>query len=215
MAFIQKHGFKIAVLCLCALFALYLGYKYVSGQPSNVQLIEGPAPAPDYELRNLDDELVTLQDSNGKARLYYFYFANCPDVCPPTTQMMTQVQDLLQADGTYGKDVEFFSISYDATRDDVAKINIYIDQFKGAIDQSGWTFLRAQEGMTDEDMMKLGGDFGLQVVKDPATGNFNHVDTIVAVDKDGYIRKYIEGRVVKDQTPEKIREIVNAMLREK
>ncbi|MFD2505845.1 SCO family protein [Paenibacillus septentrionalis] len=42
-------------------------------------------PAPSFALTDVDGNAVSLESTNGKARIVYFYFASCPDVCPPTT----------------------------------------------------------------------------------------------------------------------------------
>ncbi len=43
----------------------------------------------------------------GRSELFISSDANCPDICPPTTYLMTQVQNQLKDKGTFGKDVEF------------------------------------------------------------------------------------------------------------
>ena len=39
---------------------------------------------------------LPLQDMNGKVRLVYFFYSFCPDVCLPTTFLISQVQDALK-----------------------------------------------------------------------------------------------------------------------
>jgi len=202
----RKHAFKIAVLALCAALGLYL---YLSNLEKSTVKFDVKNPAPNFELADIDDKPVKLSDSNGKVRVVYFYFANCPDVCPPTTYLMSQLQEELKKDGTYGKDVEFISISFDPERDTPEEIRKFIKKIPNDIDLSGWTFLR---GVDYEKTKQLMLDFGLGLQKDTATNTFMHTDTITFIDRDGNIRKYMTG-AIKETTVESLRETVKALIK--
>jgi len=202
----RKHAFKIAVLALCAALGLYL---YLSNLEKSTVKFDVNNPAPNFELADIDDKPVKLSDSNGKVRVVYFYFANCPDVCPPTTYLMSQLQEQLKKDKTYGKDVEFISISFDPERDSPEEIRKFIKKIPNDIDLSGWQFLR---GVDYEKTKQLMLDFGLGLQKDTETNTFMHTDTITFIDRDGNIRKYMTG-AIKDTTVESLRETVNALIK--
>ncbi|UVI31713.1 SCO family protein [Paenibacillus spongiae] len=207
VAFIRKHAFKIAVLALCAALGLYL---YLANNPKEtVKLLDTGNAAPNFQLTDLDNKPVTLADSNGKVRVVYFYFANCPDVCPPTTFLMSQLQDKLKKDGTFGKDVEFISISFDPERDTPEVIRKFIEKIPGEIDQAAWTFLR---GKDEAEIKKLMEDFGLSLFKDEKTGNFGHTDTITVIDRDGNIRKYMTGSIDETVNADQIKTVVDALI---
>lgn len=187
MGFARKHGFKAAVLALCAAMGLYL---YLSHSKEASPKLDKLIAAPNFQLTDLDGKQVTLDDSKGKVRVIYFFYANCPDICPPTTYLMTQVQNQLKDKGTFGKDVEFLSITFDPKRDSIAAMSKFAGKFD--IDASGWKFLRED---SEEDTKKLMNDFGLDLLKDEKTGLFSHTDTITIVDRQGEVRKYMTGSI--------------------
>lgn len=139
----------------------------------------------DFTYADSDGNKVTLSDTNGKARLLYFFFASCPDVCPPTTALMSQVQDELKADGVFGKEVEFLSVTIDPDNDTPEILKEYADRFDA--DPSGWKFLRgdSQQGTAD-----LARKYQIDAGKDN-DGNFYHMNLIVLLDKKGQIRDWI------------------------
>ncbi|MBD2868079.1 SCO family protein [Paenibacillus arenilitoris] len=183
MEFVKKHSFKIAVLALCAAMGIYLIMTYAV-KPKEELPVEKAAPA--FEMQDIDGNPVSLASTNGKARIVYFYFANCPDVCPPTTFLLSQVQDLLEADDRLGSEAELISITFDPVRDTPEVIR----DFAGRLDASfeGWRFLRGDE----EETLQLARDFGVGVVKEK-DGSFTHMNVITLVDQDGQIRKWING----------------------
>jgi len=199
--FVKKHSFKIAVLALCVAMGIYLFITY--GMPEKQTLpIEKAAPA--FELTDLDDQKVTLESTNGKARIVYFYFANCPDVCPPTTFLLSQVQEQLKAEDKLGTKAELISITFDPVRDTPEVIRAFAK--RNFADLNGWRFLRGDEVNT----MQIARDFGIGVIKNE-DGSFSHSNVITIVDKNGQIRKWIDGSK-EDLTAEEIVAQLNKVL---
>ncbi|AZN40086.1 SCO family protein [Paenibacillus albus] len=206
MPVVRKYGFPIAVLALCAVMAIYL---YLSSSKGTKVNLDQNLKAPSFTLTDLDGKNVTLENTNGKVRVIYFFYANCPDICPPTTYLMTQVQDKLKASGNFGKDVEFMSITFDPKRDSLAAMKEFAGKFD--IDASGWKFLRED---SEEETAQLMKNFGLGLAKDPSTNLFTHTDTITFVDKQGVVRKYLTGSIDETQNADKITKVVDALLKE-
>ncbi|MCQ6558761.1 SCO family protein [Paenibacillus mendelii] len=206
MVFLRKHAFKIAVLALCAALGTYL---YLANNPKETVKLDVIKAAPNFQLTDLDEKPVTLADSNGKVRVVYFYFANCPDVCPPTTFLMSELQDKLKKDGTFGKDVEFISISFDPERDTPEAVRKFIEKIPNEIDLTGWTFLR---GKDDAETKQLMEDFGLSLLKDEETKLYSHADMITLVDREGQIRKYMTGSINENTTSDQIKTVVDALV---
>ncbi|WP_084134862.1 SCO family protein [Paenibacillus harenae] len=179
----KKHSFKIAVLALCAAMGIYLFFTYAAAPKQELPVMEA---APAFEMQNIDGQPVSLASTNGKARIVYFYFANCPDVCPPTTFLLSQVQDQLEAEGKLGSKAELISITFDPERDTPDVIRDFADRLDA--DFNGWHFLRGEETET----LQLAKDFGVGVVKEE-DGSFTHMNVISLVDQDGQIRKWING----------------------
>lgn len=201
MVFLKKHSFKIAVLALCAAMGIYLFITY-GMQPKQTLPIEMAAPA--FELTDIDGQKVSLQSTNGKARIVYFYFANCPDVCPPTTFLLSQVQDQLEAEGKLGTKAELISITFDPERDTPEVIRDFAKRHFA--DTSSWRFLRGEEANT----LQLAKDFGVSVMKNEDS-SYTHMNVITIVDKDGQIRKWIDGSK-EDLTAEDIVNELNKVL---
>ncbi|WP_274652498.1 SCO family protein [Paenibacillus humicola] len=202
MTFAKKHAFKIAVLALCGAMAIYL---YVSAHKGTTVNLNQNYKAPEFAMKDLDGNEVSLADTNGKVRVLYFFYANCPDVCPPTTFLMSKAQDELKKKGVFGKDVEFMSIDFNP-----AETNDVIRKFAGNfdVDSSGWKFLRSN---SDEDVKKVMDGFGLGLVKDQ-NGYYTHADAITFIDRKGNVRKAIVGANDPESSADKIVDIVDALL---
>jgi Uncharacterized protein SCO1/SenC/PrrC, involved in biogenesis of respiratory and photosynthetic systems len=179
-SFGKRYAFPMILFGLCIILAAFLLW---SNSKDETKLAD-QGEAADFTYQDIDGNSVTLSDSDGKVRLVYFFFSNCPDVCPPTTFMMSQVQDMLKADGDFGTKAEFLSITIDPVRDTPEALRTFGDKFNA--DYSGWKFLRGDEAET----AKLAEKYQLAVVKDEE-GNFGHSNLIVVVDKKGRIRDFI------------------------
>lgn len=183
--FLQRYTFPLIMLAICLALGGYLLY---SQNEANKKANELPVleKGSDFSFTDTDGNTVTLQNTNGKARLLYFFFASCPDVCPPTTAILSQVQDELKAEGLFGDKVEMLSVSIDPTHDTTDVLKEYADTYDA--DLTGWKFLRGDEKETAE----IGKKFGVMVYKDEK-GNFSHSNTVVLLDENGDIREWISG----------------------
>ncbi|TVX98726.1 SCO family protein [Cohnella terricola] len=178
-SFLKRYGFSLIVLCLC----LVMGY-FILQQQNNKDSLPVQGQGAEFSYLDTNGENVTLSGTNGKARLLYFFFANCPDVCPPTTFLMSQVQDELKEEGLFGSQVEFLSVTIDPTRDTPEALKEYAKRFDA--DPNGWKFLHGDEQET-ADLAKA---YQIYVAKDD-DGNFGHMNLIVLLDKKGQIRDWI------------------------
>jgi protein SCO1/2 len=178
-SWLRRYGFSMLVLGLCVV----MGY-YILIQQNQADELPREGQGTEFSYPDTDGNTVTLSGTNGKARLLYFFFASCPDVCPPTTALMSQVQDELKADGVFGDKVEFLSVTIDPNNDTTEVLKEYADRF-GA-DPSGWKFLRGDEQATAD----LAKKYQILVGKGD-DGNFFHMNLIVLLDKKGEIREWI------------------------
>ncbi|SFE14798.1 protein SCO1/2 [Paenibacillus catalpae] len=187
MAFLKKHSFKFAVLALCLAMGIYLFITNYS-QSSGGSKMPVQMAAPSFAMNDIDGNEVSLESTNGKARLVYFYFASCPDVCPPTTFMISEVEDQLREAGILGTKAELISITFDPTHDTPDVIRDFATRNFAQLEDGGWEFLR---GNDEEATLKLARDFGVSVKRENDT--FIHMNVITLVDKKGQIRKWING----------------------
>lgn len=180
-SFLKRQWFPVALVVLAAVIALMWWKPWqIGGEP-----LQKFGQAADFELENINGDSVSLSDFAGKTRLVYFFFSYCPDVCPPTTAMLSKVQENLKKEGLFGDRAVMFSISFDPTRDTPERLREFSGYF-GA-DASGWHFLRGDEAYIQQ-LAKEG--YRISVIKDEKTGNFLHQNYIVLVDPEGEIRKW-------------------------
>jgi protein SCO1/2 len=175
----KRYGYSLIVLAICVAMGAYIYAKQVKADTLPVQ-----GQGTEFSYEDTAGNQVSLSNTNGKARLLYFFFASCPDVCPPTTALMSKVQDELKSDGVFGNKVEFMSVTIDPTHDTTDVLKKYANTFDA--DPSGWKFLRGDEQATAD----LAKKYQLLVVKDQ-DGNYSHMNLIVLLDKKGQIRVWI------------------------
>jgi protein SCO1/2 len=184
-AFLRKNWFTLAVtvilLAMIASFAYKLWFSDASaGKSHSLDKIKA---APDFALQDLSGNTVTKENTNGKVRLFYFFYSSCPDVCQPTSFLLSQVQDELKKNRLFGEKAQIFSVTIDPAVDTPQKLTQFGAQFHN--DPSGWKFLRGDEKKTAD----LAEQFGIMVVKQK-DGTFTHSNAILLVDKKGDLRTY-------------------------
>nr|WP_216857246.1 SCO family protein [Paenibacillus tritici] len=162
----------------------------------------------DFSLENVDGKQVSLADTEGKARLVYFFFTVCPDVCPITTFMLSQTQDLLVKDGSFGKDVEFVSISFDPKNDTREAIKAFADKFHA--DYNGWYFLRGDQ----EQVRKLAAESFKVMIYGTSKDDFAHANLIGLVDRNNNLRGLYDAGDTENVTPEFLARTVKKLARE-
>ncbi|GGG01084.1 SCO family protein [Paenibacillus aceti] len=178
MTLLKKYKWTWILLAVCIILAGYL--LWTTYAKPKLPVIR---PVASFSMENVDGRNITLEDTNGKVRLFYFFFSNCPDVCPVTTFRLSQVQDLLKDKGLFTSDAEIISISFDPERDSREAIKAFGDKFKA--DYSGWYFLRGDQQKTIDLAMN---SFKILINKDQ-NNNFVHMDLIGLVDRDGNLRE--------------------------
>jgi protein SCO1/2 len=203
---LSQHWFKLATLVLLliiiAAVALQMNGK---GKPSSMKKIKEAA---DFQLSAMDGEQVSLQSTSEKARLIYFFYTSCPDVCYPTTLFLSKVQDILAQKGEFPAQASILSVTFDPKRDTVDRLQSFAAQYHP--DFKGWKFLRGEEGAIKD----LANAYGAAVIKDNK-GNFvTHTNSIALIDKKGFIRKYYNANDL-ELTPKMIAADMQQLIDEK
>lgn len=189
----KKYYLPIFLMSLVIIFAVFAAWLYYPRE-AKLPIVD---KIPSFSMKNIDGHTITQANTNGKVRLFYFYFTHCPDVCPPTTYMLSEVQTLLKEKGVFGRDVKLISISFDPKRDTLDVMKSWAQKFHA--DYAGWYFLHGQE----DDIMKMVNGFKSAVKKDQQ-GNFIHLNIITLVDQNGYIRKAYSANDHQNVSAEKI-----------
>jgi len=79
-----------------------------------------------FQLVNEDGKAVTEADFAGKASLWFYGFANCPDICPTA---LAEMAALLTQLGPDADKLNAVFVTVDPERDTVAVLKPYVDYF--------------------------------------------------------------------------------------
>jgi len=197
---IKKHGFKIVLALVLVIIAVMLLVTQL-GTSASFPLND---EAPDFEFTKMDGNTVSLDNTDGKVRLVYFYFSNCPDVCLPTTYFLSQVQKELKEKGKFGEDALIMSITFDPERDTTERL----EEFSGYYDADdhGWYFLRSD----DPNYVKQVATAYSIYVNQEVDGNFTHSNMFTLIDGKGNIRKRYS--ITEELTAEEIVKDMEALM---
>jgi protein SCO1/2 len=127
-AFLLVLGLLSLLLGLGALYAL--GYFDASSDASPTLRgfnYDPPDPAPDFELIDASGQPYRLSDGAGQARLLFFGFTHCPDVCPTTLARLATALDQLGPDAARSR---VLFVSVDPERDTPERIGSYLADFE-------------------------------------------------------------------------------------
>ena len=185
MAFVKKYAFQLAVSVLCIIMIAYLLSAYVFKKEEPYPIL---MPAPSFSMTSIDGKEVSLENTTGKIRVVYFYFASCPDVCPPTTYQLAEFQEMLRKDGRLGSEVELISITFDPEKDTDDVIRTFTQRIGAELD--GWHFVR---GESREAMIELAHAYDVSVVYDDVQETFIHMNYIILIDENNNVREYVNG----------------------
>lgn len=202
---LKRYKWTWLLLLLAVAMALYLAVQSWGFGKEELPVI---GKVQDFSLENVDGKQVALADTEGKARLIYFFFTECPDVCPITTYMLSQTQDLLIKDGSFGKDVAFISISFDPKNDTREAIKTFADRFHA--DYNGWYFLRGDQ----EKVRTLASDSFKVLIYGDNKDNFAHANLIGLVDRHNRLRGLYDAGDTENITPEFLADAVKQLARD-
>lgn len=181
---LKSYGFMVVLTLLLAGMGIYLIVNHTGFGGKMDYPLQKEAPA--FRLQDVHSgEQFSLEGTNGTVRLVYFYYSNCPDVCPPSTYSLSLVQEKLKEVGIFGSETRLISITFDPERDTPERLRDFAGSFRA--DPSGWHFLRGDE----EEVRSLAREFGIDVI-DLGNGDLAHQNIYFLIDKEGNIREYLK-----------------------
>lgn len=150
----------------------------------------GAAELPeDVVMETAFNETYDFGDRPKRARLIEFMYTSCPDVCPVTSLEMSKLKHRLEAEGVFGEDVEFITITIDPKRDTTGVLQNYADRFEVESDEEGWYFLTGDEDTTRQVADALGF-----LYRDPGSGEIVHSTYTYFMDEnDNLLEKFTMG----------------------
>lgn len=89
---------------------------------------EQAKPLPAFELTDHAGHPFNQQTTQGKWQLMFFGYTNCPDICPDSLQMLTNMVKLLDSDSVK-QQLQITFISIDPERDNLANMKTYVEYF--------------------------------------------------------------------------------------
>lgn len=147
----------------------YLGHAY-----------DPPLAAADFTLTDMHGGAFRLADASDQARLVFFGYTSCPDVCPNTLSKIAAAIGQLDADDRQRVKVLFVSV--DPERDDAARLGRYLTGY-------GPEFL----GLTGslETLQAVAASYFVTFYDEPAgdgqTRLITHSGTVFLIDRRGGI----------------------------
>ncbi|KOP82560.1 SCO family protein [Cytobacillus solani] len=174
---------SIVVLGIIAGISFFIIRDMTSKIPDNISLV------------TMHNENYEFSKSDKKLKLVEFMYTHCPDICPTTTQRMNLLKNDLVAEGVFGKNVEFLSVSIDPYRDTPEKMMKYMKTFD-IEDDGNWTLLTGdQENMKQDqkEIRELAETFQFQY-RDPGDGFYVHSTFVFLIDENNkFIKKFPMG----------------------
>jgi protein SCO1/2 len=181
---------KIYLICSLAVFlGIAAGISFFLIRDANAKI-------PNVTLINQNGNPYSFGKDDKKMKLVEFVYTHCPDICPTTTQKMTDLKKDLVKSGIFGKEIEFVTITIDPYRDTPEIMNGYMEGFEIAND-GNWTFLTGEKQTTKKDQQKIKkiADALQFQYKDPGNGQFVHSTFTYLVDKNNkFIAKFPMGK---------------------
>ena len=143
-------------------------------------VLQSPMKATDFTLPGQNGQSVSLRDFRGKIVLLYFGYTTCPDVCPTTLADLHQARVAL---GKQADEVQVLMVTVDPERDTQQVMADYMNHF-----DSSFIGLIG----TPEQVAEVATYYGIYYEKQEGNSALgylmNHTATVMAIDKDGYLR---------------------------
>lgn len=143
-------------------------------------ILQSPTQATNFTLTSQNGQPVSLRDFQGKLVLLYFGYTTCPDVCPTTLADLHLARAAL---GKQGDEVQVLMVTVDPERDTQPIMADYMSHFDTSfIGLTG----------TPEQIAEVATYYGIYYEKQEGNSALgylmNHTATVMAIDKDGYLR---------------------------
>lgn len=194
----------IILLCLAALYALYITIVLDKNQPPTAlqntrALIGGP-----FSLSDHHGQAVTEQDFRGKYMLIYFGYTYCPDICPTELQIMADALDRLPQE-TLAKITPLF-ITVDPARDNVEIMAEYVAAFHPAL--IGLTGTKEQINGVKKAYRVYGQAEKQLPGADPDAYLLSHTSYVYLMDPDGQYVSHFTSQTEPAEMALKLREVI-------
>ena len=145
-------------------------------------------PAPDFALVDAVGKAVTLADFRDKVIVLNFIYATCGDVCPLHSQLIAQLQLLINV-SPMNDQVAFISITTDPAHDQGTVLTEY-GEAQG-LDPANWMFLTSPPDQPEDTTRKVAKTYGLEFTE--VDGVQMHGLVTHVIDREGKLRGRFHG----------------------
>jgi len=137
----------------------------------------------------LENRQVALRAAE-KPRLLTFIYTYCQTVCPVLTSTMRNIQTHALNNG-YGRQVEFYEITFDPERDTAERLRQYAGQRNIDMDAGNWGFLRPESKDRAKQVVQeqFGVAFQRTHPEDMDRYMFTHTPMMILVNSDDYVER--------------------------
>jgi len=145
---------------------------------------------PPWQLISNNNEPFGSQDLKGQVFVAYFFFTQCPSICPGLTMKMKELHEKLN--GYYDK-IKFIGLSVDPQNDTPQVLQAYMQ--KHQIPVKSFVYLSGtQEAMVDVVVNKMNLHVGDKKIaqQNPNLYDISHLAQFALFDKEGRLRGLFE-----------------------
>ena len=190
----MKLKTSIAVLTGCLTIFLFLMLPVFLSMKEQKDQSVAAFKGSDFELKDMNNNIITQESFNGPLTAIFFGFTNCPDICPMTLNKMDIAINRLKKENV---SLKLFFISVDPERDTPEVVKDYLNSFEN-------NFV----GITGEPekiylLSKSWGIISQKIFKDDGEYNVDHSSPVILL-KDG---KYVAKISHKDDVKKTIKTI--------
>lgn len=125
---VQRLLLILAVALAAAVIGVIAAQRLLANpEPELASVLPEPRVLPEFRLTDHRSEPFTRNDLTGQWDVLFFGYTHCPDICPPTLDMLNRMVEKLEAEGQTAPRVVFVSV--DPERDTPERIAEYISYF--------------------------------------------------------------------------------------
>ena len=177
----MKLKTSVAILSGCLTIFLFLMLPVFLSMKEQKEQSVAAFKGSDFELVDMNNNIITQESFNGPLTAIFFGFTNCPDICPMTLSKIDIALDKI--DNNKKKDLKVFFISVDPERDKPEIIKNYLSNFEnnfvGITGEPEKIFLLSQSwGVISQKIFFENGEY-----------NIDHSSPVILLKDGKYIAK--------------------------
>ena len=173
----MKNKSYIGISFIVLIFGIWAVPKIVGRfQKSDLEVI---GAAPQFELTDQDNKIISNKDYLGKVYVLEFFFSTCPTICPKMNANMLKLQQEFYGNPKFG----IASITINPENDTPQVLKEHADKL--GVKNYNWHLLTGKR----DYIFNVAKEFKLYAGVNPVVaGGFEHSGMFALIDKDGNIR---------------------------